>query len=184
MPRIAFLLSFLLVLLPLTVSARRAEVSITPKDAEAFFLGVLQGLEEDYAGNITTCLSDEQAAITQFQAALANLEKGIARKSVSLLELAFQQFGVALQDTAAALKDCNVEGAVADLEKLGELLASGEGGIIEVVIKELVGFWTRRREVTTDIKALMTAWKQGAYGPAGVAVGKLVGILLQDAKRR
>lgn len=138
-------------------------------------------MEEEFSGNMAQCLQDEEQAAASFQVAMADLQTGWARKSVSLVEQALVELGVALNDAAASLKDCNVTAAVADIEKVAKMLSEGEGGIIEVVIKETVGFFTRKGEITGVFKTLLGAWKAAQWQQAGEAAGKLVAILLQDA---
>jgi hypothetical protein len=103
---------------------------------------------------------------------------GFNDKSVREIELALMSFGRGLQEASVALKDCNVEKLVTEIAKLAHDLQTGPGGIVKVVIKELINIFHHHKEITNDFKQFMSYWKQHQLELAGVKAGALTGILL------
>jgi len=59
-------------------------------------------------------------------------------------------------------------------------LSQGIGGIVEVLVKEVINIFSHGQDLTQDFKNAINFWKVGDYYHSGFYVGEIVGILLQD----
>jgi len=93
------------------------------------------------------------------------------------------ELGAGLEDVSGVLKDCGFQGVIADVEKIVSAFKEGEGAIVEIVVKELIGIFVKRKLVFNDVSGAIAAWKIADYKTAGFDIGNLVGLLIVDGKR-
>ena len=101
------------------------------------------------------------------------------RLSPKLIETGLKEFGAGVQEVAIALKACNVNEIVARIEEIAKELQSGPGGIVKVIVHEIVNIFHNGRDIASEFKKAISFWKLQKWELCGVQVGKIVGILLE-----
>jgi hypothetical protein len=160
----------------------RAPPKAVPADVLAFLEGFALGVEAQI-GNITLCTADVQVTLEDFKQGYNQIQQGFKHLSIKLVEEGFISIGHGFDDIATAFKDCGIERLVEDIEKLAAELKTGTAGIIKVLYKEFINIFTHGKEITVDVQNFLKYWKAQQYELAGVAMGKIAGILLEPGNK-
>jgi len=153
------------------------------KDYEDFLVGLGEGLQADFASNITQCIEDEDYVYNHLNEGFKLLDQGISNKNPFKIVEGVKDLGAALGGVSSVVRDCGFIEAAEDIDKIVTAFESGIGGIVEVVIKECIGIFVKHRQVYDDITTASKAWKNGDYKNSGYAIGNLIGILIQNGKK-
>eukprot|EP00003_Mantamonas_plastica_P010501 TRINITY_DN1994_c0_g2_i2.p1 TRINITY_DN1994_c0_g2~~TRINITY_DN1994_c0_g2_i2.p1 ORF type:complete len:180 (-),score=70.90 TRINITY_DN1994_c0_g2_i2:100-639(-) len=145
-----------------------------------FLEGFALGIESDF-GNVSACIKDAAETYMKFDAAFKDIDEGIRHLDVKRVEKGITELGQGVQDIADAAKDCGFGEIAQDIEAIAKELQE-PGGILKVIVEEVVKIFGHEQEVTQDFKGAIAAWKGKQYTPAGLYVGKIVGILIEKSQ--
>lgn len=139
-----------------------------------FILGIAIGLEIEL-GNTTECIRRGTLTLTEFKEAFHYLESGIEHFSLDDFERGGEALGTALASIPTLMTDCGAIKLKNDIENAIILI---RGGVIRFLIKESVVIVVHGKELTSDVKAIIADFHERKYRDSGVALGKILGILL------
>ncbi|KAL0488186.1 hypothetical protein AKO1_015391 [Acrasis kona] len=177
-----FLLAVIVAILAYTTSAQevrsKVQYKISEKDALLFIEGFALGVEAEIA-DVSVCVKEVTATLDDFSTAYAKLKLGFHTLSPSLVREGITHLGAGIESVTKDLKDCGVDRLVKDILALTAEIK--QGGILKVLIKEVISIFHHRKDVTTEIKTFIKAYGDKDYKVAGVQVGKLVAGLLEPS---
>ncbi|KNC48820.1 uncharacterized protein AMSG_04565 [Thecamonas trahens ATCC 50062] len=176
--RLALVVAAAVCVLSLAVSAR--PLASTPEEDVLHFLeGLVEGLGHDV--NVSDCQPAATKTLQDFDTGIVDLENGFRHKSVKDIYDGFEALGSAFHELGIAFEDCGEEyAAIAkDIKKIATELAEPDG-VIRVVVEEVINIFVHEKQIVDDVRDLIAAWKAGQYYQAGVALGEIAGILLED----
>jgi len=148
-------------------------------DTVQFLEGIELGLAADF-GNLTECVNDDNSIIEDFDKSFQQLKQGFDHMNIAEIASGLVYFGDALQEMAAALKDCGEEELVKAIANLAAYLTGGPKGILELIAKEILNFYNNEGTLGHDYKQAIAAWDADPrdFKAAGFYSGEIIGIFL------
>jgi len=148
------------------------------KDMGEFLFGFMKGLVMQSPFN--DCIKDVEDVYKGVVQVVSFFESGINHKSPANILRGFELIAELLKEVVVAIKTCVKEAQTlaANIKTLGEALSGNVGAIIQTVVKEAVHIYNDRKELTNDCKAVVADWRAGDFEGSGLAVGDIVGVLI------
>jgi len=180
-----FFLTFVFVLALLFVADGKSKyhkvshIKAPPSHVVQFLEGFAEGIETTI-GNVTECTKDLDITFDDFNISFVHLRYGFDHLNVKEIELGCVYLGKGLEEVSVALHACGLEELAKEIKDLATELSTGVSGIIEVIVKEAVNVFYHRHDLTADFHSAINNWEKGDFFNSGIAVGKIVGILLKD----
>ncbi|KAM9953007.1 hypothetical protein ACTFIR_008065 [Dictyostelium discoideum] len=154
----------------------------TATNVGEFLIGFAQGVEITLNSNSQACLSGVTSTFDEFQTAFQLIESGFESKSISQVKTGITDLGLAIQQVPVDYDACGITQFVEEIEEIASKLSSGVDGIVDVILKEAVEIWEHKNDLSADFKTAIADWKSSNYNGSGVAVGSIIGDLIQGAK--
>jgi len=150
-----------------------------PKDTVQFLEGFALGLASDF-GNVTECANDSSTVVDDFDKAYQEIKNGISHLNVAEVAQGLVDFGSGVQEIAKALEECGDAQLVADIANLGKYLSEGPAGILQLIAKEILNFYSDEKTLGYDYRQAIKAWDASPrdYHSAGFYTGEITGIFL------
>ncbi len=114
--------------------------------------------------------------LNEFKMACEYLSHGIEHLNLNDLERGGEALGTALASIPELVKDCGAVKFEQDLLNAVRLMKSG---MLKFLVKEAKIIVSHEKILVDDIKTIITTMKSGEYKESGVALGKILGILIQ-----
>ncbi|EFA76994.1 hypothetical protein PPL_09746 [Heterostelium album PN500] len=143
-------------------------------------LGVVEGLEFTVSSHAKQCIRDTKHTVTAIKDGLEDIDHGFSKKSVHDVADGLKDFGGALIVIPEIYEECGISKFVSEIKTLASRLKSGEAGVIDVVLRELINIFHNRHDLTSYFKDAIADEKKGSYTDCGINVGKIIGVLLRD----
>ncbi|KAK5582830.1 hypothetical protein RB653_004418 [Dictyostelium firmibasis] len=153
----------------------------TATNAGEFLLGFAQGVEITLNSNSQACLSGVTSTLDEFQTAFQLIDSGFKSKSVNQVKTGITDLGLAIQQIPVDYEACKITQLVQEIEEIASKLSSGVDGIVDIILKEAVEIWEHKNDLSSDFKTAIADWKSSDFNGSGVAVGSIVGDLIQGA---
>lgn len=150
-------------------------------DVSDFSLGFVKGLSLEIVKGFAECFENIRKTYQDILSAVDLFEHGINGKTVDKVKKAFGIVGKLILDIATAIGQCLVGyKEVTDLMfNLGSKLVGGVMGPISVVVGPVVHITLHAKEITAECITTVSDWRAGDFMGSGLAVGKIVGMLLK-----
>lgn len=147
-------------------------------DIGEFILGFAEGLGRDIG--FADCIQDVNQTYQDIRGMLDFFEHGFNHKAPASIAKAFELLGHMIKDFGSAITVCVKDATelAAKIENLAAELSGNVGGIIKVIVQDVVHIYHEREELTDDCKAVASDWHAGDFKGSGNAVGKIVGVML------
>jgi len=148
------------------------------KDIGEFFLGFIDEL--GIKTGFSKCIIDINSIYSDIVAIVDFFEYGINHRTLPEIIKAFKLFGKMLKDFGTAIIECIKDGTIigSKIANLAKILMENPLNIIKIIIDEAVHIFHERKEITDDCKNTVSHWRAGDYNGAGIAVGDIVGIII------
>jgi len=165
-------------LLFFTCSFARNPEFAPPSNITDFIEGFAEGLEVEI-GNPAVCAKDVNVTEEEFIQGFAKIKDGINHLNIFEVQDGLVLWSQALMGINTALRDCGAEKIANDIEEILKEFSSGPAGILEFVAREILAI------IENDVQKLfnqaISAVESGDWKTAGIASGKIVGILLNQS---
>jgi hypothetical protein len=140
-----------------------------------FIIGISIGLEIEL-GNTTECIRRGTLTLSEFKMAVEYLAQGIEHLNLNDLEKGGESLGTALASIPELLKDCGVTKFDQDIKHAISLIKSG---VLKFLVRETVIITAHGRVLFDDVKTMITSMRSEKYMESGIALGKILSILIQ-----
>ncbi|EGC30924.1 hypothetical protein DICPUDRAFT_11690, partial [Dictyostelium purpureum] len=148
-------------------------------DVGHFLLGLAEGLEMAVSSEAQQCFNDATTSFKDFENAFSLISQGFKTYSKDKIESGFIDLGAGLLLIPDIYEQCNIQKFVNEIRAIAEKLESGEAGVFEVIIKEVINIFAHHTAITTEFKMAISDWQNNDFLDSGINVGKILGILLQ-----
>jgi len=138
-----------------------------------FINGLLDTVEPDVMGNITTCLQDSDGGINAVRQGFALIQAGLKSGNTSAVIQGVMMFKDAVSDVQDAATQCNYPQVAADFQKLLTALQSSPTSVLTHLLPYLPS-------VIADLSGAIRAFQTNNYGAAGAQFGNILVIILTD----
>jgi hypothetical protein len=148
------------------------------KNIGDFLNGFTEGLGTEIG--INACTRDAVATGHVIETMVDFFESGINGKILTTIRLGFEMIIQLVQRIASSIQTC-VQGVGPIVAKLTALAARLAGNVMEwisVVIEGVIKIIRQGREITENIKGIVTEWRAGDFKGSGEDAGTVVGIFL------
>lgn len=148
------------------------------KDMGEFLLGFSESLGTKLG--FEKCINDINSTYHDVITIIDFFESGINHKTLPAIEKAFELIGTMIKDIGISITECGTDSAefVARIMHLSKILNGNVLSIIKIIIEDVVHIFNDRKEITDECKSTVTHWNAGDYEGSGLAVGDIVGIIL------
>lgn len=150
-------------------------------DVSDFSLGFVKGLSLEIVKGFVECFENIRKTYQDILSAVDLFEHGINGKTVDKVKKAFGIVGKLILDIATAIGQCLVgyKELTDVMFNLGSKLVGGVMAPISVVVGPVVHITLHAKEITAECITTVSDWRAGDFMGSGLAVGKIVGMLLK-----